>query len=142
MTFLGKIFNRKPELTPCQRVRGIIKIFDNASMTGLLDPKLMEGTNHIKAYLLYMFGAVDMISQVNKLSSKETLEVFESMLQNEISNQTPDSAKGLARMVISESATQAGQTLMQEGGNALKYWIQGVTLAPHRLQEILSTIKE
>ena len=40
----------------------------------------------------------------------------------------------------SGQATPDGQRIMREGGESVRMWIGGVTLAPHRLKELLSEI--
>ena len=139
MNILGKIFGKKKELSPTQRVQGIMQHFVEASHVGLAAAHL-QTPEHGQMYLTYMFGAVDMLCQVNQLDDAKTVVLFQGFLEDLLGGYSPEEAKQLTQVVLRASGNTDGQRIMREGGESVRMWIGGVTLAPHRLQERLSEI--
>lgn len=139
MNLLGKLFGKKKELSPTQRVRGIMQHFVEASHIGL-DAAHLQTPEHGQMYLTYMFGAVDMLCQVNQLDNANTVVLFQGLLEDLLGGYSPEEAKQIIQVVLRASGNPDGQRIMREGGESVKRWIDGVTLAPHRLQELLLEI--
>ena len=133
------VFGKKKELFSTQQVRGIMQHFVEASYMGL-DNARMQTPEHGKMCLTYMFGAVDMICQVNQFDSAKTVALFQGLLEDILGEYSPEEAKQLTQVVLKASDTPDGQRIMREGGESLRMWIDGMTLAPHRLQELLLEI--
>ena len=115
--------------------------FHDVSIDMLLDPKLLNGAKRLSAYYLYMFGATDMVAQSFKLTKDETLELYDNLLQSGLFDLSSSNAKLVLNAVRRQSATHSGMEMMKEGGDNIQYWIEGAKYAPHRLQEILSSIQ-
>lgn len=138
MKLFGKLFGKK-EPSPTQRVRGIMQHFVEASHVAL-DVARLQTPKHGQMYLTYMFGAVDMLCQVNQIDNAKTVALFEGLLEDLLGGYSPDESKQLTQVVLRASGNTNGQHIMREGAEAVRLWISGVTLAPHRLQELLSEI--
>lgn len=126
--------NKKNEVV---RVRKIIEKFVEVSFLSLthIDSK---SPDQGRITLLYMFGALDMLSQVKGLDTNITLELFKNMLKEELGGYSEEEAQVILREIIQATAEQEGQNLMKEGGEAIRTWLIGEdSAAPHRLTEIL-----
>ena len=137
MSLIGKLFGSSNENNEIARIRKIIEKFIEASFLGLahLDNK---NPNQGEITLLYMFGAIDMLCQVNGLDNNVTLDLFKSMLKDELGEYGDEEAQVLLNEIIQATSEEDGQELMREGGEALRTWLSGEdAAAPHRLTEIL-----
>jgi len=139
MKLFEKLFGKKKEMSPTQRVRGIMQHFVEASHVGM-DASRLQTPEHGQTYLTYMFGAVDMLCQMHQLDDAKTVGLFQGLLENLLGDYSPEEAKQLTQVVLRASSTPDGQRIMTEGGESIRMWISGATLAPHRLQELLSEI--
>lgn len=139
MGLFKSIFKKKTQLTPTKKVKGIMQRFALVSFVGI-DPSKMKNEEAGQLCLIYMFGAVDMLCQSHQLGPESTIDLFQSMLQEELGDYSPEEAKKVAQVTIRASAEPSGKDIMREGGEALRMWIAGVALAPHRLQELLAAI--
>jgi hypothetical protein len=139
MNILGRLFNKKKEPLPTQRVRGIMQNFVETSHVAL-DTTRLQTPEHGQIYLTYMFGAVDMLCQINQIDDVKTVALFQGLLEDMLGSYSPEEAKQLTQTVLRVSGNPDGQRIMKEGGESVKLWIGGVTLAPHRLKELLSEI--
>jgi len=139
MKLLEKLFGKRKEPSPTQRVRGIMQHFVEASHVAL-DTARFQTPEHGQMYLTYMFGAVDMLCQVNHLDGAQTVTLFQGLLEDLLGGYSPDEAKQLTQIILRASGDPDGQRLMREGGESVRLWIGGAALAPHRLQELLSEI--
>lgn len=137
MNLFGKLFGKKKELSPFEQMRGIMQRFIEASHIGM-DSAGLRTPEHGQLYLTYMFGAVDMLCQTHQIDDVKTVALFQELLEDLLGGYSPEEAKRLTQVVLRGSGTPDGQKIMREGAETIKMWIGGVTLAPHRLQELLS----
>jgi len=140
MSVFRKPFGKKKELSPTQRVHGIIQHFVEASHVGM-DVACLQTPEHGQLYLTYMFGAIDMLCQAYQLNDAKTVvALFQGLLEDLLGVYSTEEARQLTQVVLRASGTPDGQRIMREGGETVKMWISGATLAPHRLQELLSEV--
>jgi hypothetical protein len=110
--------------------------FAEASHIGLNTDRL-QTPEHGQIYLTYMFGALDMLCQVNQIDDRSTVAMFQGLLEDILGGHSPDEAKQLTQVILHVSTNPEGQRIMKEGGEAVQAWIKGAALAPHRLKELL-----
>ena len=137
MSLFGKLFGNRNKNDEITRIRKIIEKFVEVSFLGLthLDKR---NPDKGKIILLYMFGALDMLCQVNNLDENTTLALFKNILKEELGEYTDEQSQVLLNEIVQASDEQEGQELMKEGGDALRTWLIGEDVAsPHRLTEIL-----
>lgn len=141
MNLSRDLFKKKKKLSFTERVRGIMQHFVETSHLGM-DAALLQAPEHGQLYLTYMFGAVDMLCQVHQFDTAKTVELFRGLLGDLLGGYSSEEAKQLTQVVLQASGTPDGQRIMTEGGEAIRMWISGAALAPHRLQELLSEIHD
>lgn len=122
---------------PIVRVRGLMGGFIEACFVSI-DAENHRRPSDGRTTLLFMFGAVDMLCQVNEIDERASLELFESMLQDELGEFSPEQAHAVLVEVIQATTDSGGKRIMREGAESIRGWLTGtVPLAPHRLIELL-----
>lgn len=113
--------------------------FIEACMLGL-ETSQTKSPSHGMAFLLFMLGAVDMLSQTQGIDEKDTLILFRDLLREDLGGYSEEDANALLNTVVQASGDAEGHHFMREGAETIKRWMSGVPGAPHRLSEILSAI--
>ncbi len=123
---------------PVNQVRRIIEEFIKASFLWIGNQSNKYSSKGLEI-LLYMFGAVDMISQIKGINEKDTLDLFQNMLQEELGEYSAEEANVILRTVVEATKKPENQQVMKHGGEALRLWLLGDVTAPRKLYEILNS---
>lgn len=107
-----------------------------------LEASKTNSPSHGMAFLLFMLGAVDLLSQRQSIDEKDTLILFRDLLRNDLGGYSEEEANTLLNTIVQASGELQGHHFMEEGAETIKLWISGVPNAPHRLSEILDTIRK
>lgn len=102
-------------------IRATLWEFVEASINNLPTTNYQSETQGLD-YALFEFGALDALCQEHKLSTSETIDLFEDFLRTEM-EYNAEEAHTLAQIVIRESATDNGRRIMTIGGNAVLEWL-------------------
>ena len=140
MNIIRKIFAKRANVSPLWQVHRIMHNFIEACLLGLEESKT-KSSSHGMAFLLFMLGAVDMLSQTQGIDEKDTLILFRDLLKEDLGGYSEEDADTLLNTVVQASGDAQGHHFMKEGAETIKLWISGVQSAPHRLSEILSAIQ-
>ena len=81
-------------------------------------------------FFLFVFGALDDLCQVLKISPEDTLEIFKEILKLDLGAKNDDLAKGFFDIVVETSSTTEGEEIMKLGGQAYSNWRRGDSMAP------------
>jgi hypothetical protein len=114
--------------------------FIEACMLGLETDKT-KSPSHGMAFLLFMLGALDMLSQTQGINEKNTLILFRDLLREDLGGYSEEDANALLNTVVQASGDSQGQNFMREGAETIKLWMSGIPNAPYRLSEILDSIR-